>query len=352
MYANATQAFLGELRAIVDEGRPIHVRGSAIMETLSRHIVIEIPQDRVCVIPDRRNNIFATIAETLWVLGGRNDVQYLSRYLPRAVRFSDDGLTWRAGYGPRLRDWHGVDQIKEVARILGEESASRRAAIVLFDPAQDFMGSKDIPCNNWLHFLLRDRHLHLNVAIRSNDIMWGFSGINTFEWSVLQEAMAFWTGAGMGPASYLIGSLHMYDRHVERARRILKHQRVLTPYDFGLYSPRFGTPLAQFDDVLGLCFEVEERVRRGDTSVTLEIGRIPDEFLRASLAMLYIYNRHLHGADSGEIGELIQELPMSDFRVAAIEYFTRGGRGQMHISLRPEETEFFAKFGEQGVQSL
>jgi len=102
--------------------------------------------------------------------------------------------TWRGAYGPRLRNWFGVDQVAAVFQLLRADHASRRAVINLFDPSRDFAQSKDVPCNNWLHFLIRDGHLVLNVVTRSNDIMWGFSGINTFEWSVLHEMMAFWLG--------------------------------------------------------------------------------------------------------------------------------------------------------------
>jgi len=42
--------------------------------------------------------------------------------------------------------------------------------------------------------MIRDGKLHMNVIVRDNDAVWGFSEINSFEWSVLQEMMAYWTG--------------------------------------------------------------------------------------------------------------------------------------------------------------
>src|ERR1700746_3163624 len=65
------------------------------------------------ILPGRGNNPFATMAETLWVYAGRNDVGTLSKWLPRARDYSDDGKIWDSGYGPRLRHWHNrVDQIE------------------------------------------------------------------------------------------------------------------------------------------------------------------------------------------------------------------------------------------------
>jgi thymidylate synthase len=179
-YRNVTYAFVDSLRDVLAEGKSLAVRGSNIMEMRNRLTVLERPQERCLVTPSRHNNIFATIAETMWVLAGRNDLAFLSRYLPRAQDFSDDGQTWRAAYGPRLRNWHGVDQLRENLTLLRHELSTRRAVMSIFDPAVDFIDSKDIPCNNWIHWLIRDGQLHMNIAVRSNDIMWGFSGINTF----------------------------------------------------------------------------------------------------------------------------------------------------------------------------
>jgi thymidylate synthase len=59
------------------------------------------------VLPGRNNNVFAQLAETAWVLAGRNDLAFLGHYLPRVADFSDDGRTWRGAYGPRIRRWGG-----------------------------------------------------------------------------------------------------------------------------------------------------------------------------------------------------------------------------------------------------
>src|SRR5690348_6824007 len=112
-YRNMTYALVGGLRDVLTEGKHLSVRGSHTRELRNRLTVLERPQERCLVTPRRRNNIFATIAETMWVLAGRNDLAFLTRYLPRAQDFSDDGQIWRAAYGPRLRNWHGVDQLRK-----------------------------------------------------------------------------------------------------------------------------------------------------------------------------------------------------------------------------------------------
>lgn len=350
MFKNVTYAFREGLRKILTEGEVIAVRGSETKEVRSHLIKIAHPLERVYLIPGRNNNIFAQIAESLWVMAGRNDMEFLSRYLPRAVDFSDDGKVWRGGYGPRLRNWYGVDQIKEVAAILNNDPNSRRAVVMIFDPAQDNIESKDIPCNNWLHFTIRNGKLHLNVAIRSNDIWWGFSGINSFEWSVLHEMMADWTGTEVGEYSHFASSFHLYDRHYEQAEKIINNSPDRTLYDFGFTNPKFSTPLAEFDRAMSQFFTIEDKMRRGETNLTEEIDRFQDSFLRNSLEMLYIYNRHLLGGEKEEIAQLLEALPSNDFKIGAIEYFSRKFKSRDFLKLQPQEREFLQYFWGENPQ--
>src|SRR5260370_32779014 len=179
-YTNMTYACVDGLRDVLAEGKLLSWGGCKVRELSNRLTVVERPQERCLVTPSRHNNIFATIAETMWILAGRNDLAFLSRYLPRAQDFSDDGQTWRAAYGPRLRNWHGVDQLRENLTLMRHELSTRRAVMSIFDPAVDFIDSKDIPCNNWIHWLVRDDRLHINVPVRSNDLICGFSCLNSF----------------------------------------------------------------------------------------------------------------------------------------------------------------------------
>jgi thymidylate synthase len=249
VYRNISFATIAGLRDLMRTGVVVDVRGSRIRELRNRLTVLERPRERCLFLPRRGNNVVASLAETLWVIAGRDDIGWLSAYLPRVSEFSDDGTTWRAAYGPRLRSWSGVDQLAATRGLLLEDASTRRAAMALYDPGRDFVQSKDIPCNNWLHWLVREGRLHLTIGVRSNDVMWGFSGVNSFEWSILQDMMAFWIGAEMGDVTYLATSFHLYAHHDERARKVVMlHRRAR--YDFGLTAPKFSTAFDQVDSVL------------------------------------------------------------------------------------------------------
>jgi len=195
---------------LLDIGDEVGSRNGRVKELLNTTIVIEEPTRREMLSINRKANVFAQIAETMWVLAGRNDIEWLSAYLPRAKDYSDDGKTWRGAYGPRLRGgYFGFDQLMHVVDLLEGDPLSRRAVIAIYEPTTDANPGKDIPCNDFLQFQSRLGKLHLTVTVRSNDLMWGWSGINAFEWSTIQEIVASLLGLKVGTLTFNIGNLHL-----------------------------------------------------------------------------------------------------------------------------------------------
>ncbi|WP_316359375.1 thymidylate synthase [Candidatus Neptunichlamydia sp. REUL1] len=322
MFRGISYAFLEGLKMVKEQGKVVLPRGSKSKEVLSRVFEIAFPKERCLVIPGRNNNVFATIAETIWVIAGRNDMEYLSNYLPRAMEFSDDKKVWRGAYGPRLRDWNGIDQLRKIIEVLHQKD-SKRAVISIFDPDRDFVESKDIPCNNWLQFVLREGKLNLNVVVRANDLFWGFSGINFFEWSTLLEMMAFWTGSEVGSITWFAGSLHFYERHFDKVSPIIEQFPHKTLYELDIGTFKFSTEFHELDAVLSKCFGIEKEMKTKGLGTLKDIENIQDDFLKNSLKMILVYNIFKYQGSVEDIYTAIDAIPESDFRIAAIEFFYR-----------------------------
>lgn len=107
-FENVSEALPPLARSLL-RARKVGSRNGETRECLMVHLSLARPLERVVVNDARKCSVPAQIAETAWVLAGRNDVEWLSHYLPRAKEFSDDGKVWRGGYGPRLRDWSYED---------------------------------------------------------------------------------------------------------------------------------------------------------------------------------------------------------------------------------------------------
>ena len=76
-------------------------KGERVLERLHQQITLTEPWDRYPRLGLRKASLPAQIAESMWILAGRNDVEWLSYYLPRAAEFSDDGETRRGGWSGR-----------------------------------------------------------------------------------------------------------------------------------------------------------------------------------------------------------------------------------------------------------
>jgi thymidylate synthase len=294
---NADEALPSLLHSLL-EADEIGSRAGRTRELMHVGISLTTPWQREILTPGRRPNIAAQIAETVWVLSGRDDVEWLQNYLPRAAEFSDDGKVWRGGYGPRLRAWpindgsgDTFDQLAHLVDLLRESPGTRRAVAMIYDPIRDSQEGKDIPCNNWLSFSSRLGKLDLHVAVRSNDVMWGWSGINTFEWSALLEIMAGMLGLGVGSLHFSTTSLHLYDRHWAKATEIVKMKEAIAPVPLRpVDSPRFhigtiGRTVDDLDWFLKEWLAAEERIRLGKATFD-EICDFPEPMLRSWLLVL------------------------------------------------------------------
>lgn len=298
IFTDVNEALPRLLTSLLHAGDEVGSRDGRTMELTHVGITLEQPWKRELLLPERKASIAAQVAETMWVLAGRSDVGWLSNYLPRAAQFSDDGQVWRAGYGPRLRSWWNlppgtrvavdqpVDQLAYVYNTLKASPSSRQAVASIWDPVVDTQPGKDIPCNDWLSFSSRLGKLDLHVAVRSNDAMWGWSGINTFEWSALLEVMAGLLGLGVGKLHFSVTSFHLYERHWAKASRI-KHAVVVDP----LYldpSPKFGDvdDLATLDLIIKEWFRVEDNIRNDVGPWREDVDFFPEPMLQSWLRVI------------------------------------------------------------------
>lgn len=298
-YTGVNQALPRLLDALFSDGEEVGSRAGRTMELTHVGITLTDPTKREIILPSRKASIAAQIAETMWVISGRDDMEFLSHYLPRAMDFSDDGKTWRAGYGKRLRSWPKrdgsddvIDQLAYVVDLLKRDATSRQAVMTIWDPYIDTNPGKDIPCNDWITFSSRLGRLDMHVGLRSNDVIWGWSGINAFEWSTILEVVAGLLGVKVGSLHFSTTSFHVYEHHWKKAATIQDDE--YSDMRAGLEdSPRFDIgndrSLENFD---GLCqgwFQIEEFIRTGSRDpqeITRLIQEFPEPMLQSWLRVI------------------------------------------------------------------
>lgn len=297
----------------MEEGVKRETRGSVCYE-LPEPAMFKItnPLAREVTIPERKWYKTLPYAESLWIASGRNDMVYITHYLSRMADFSDDGIYMRGGYGPRYRDYNGesddyriesinvrqpgsVDQLKYVIECFKAEKETRRAVMCFGDPMKDefdekgeLKKSKDIPCTRELHFMKQSRNnrLDLIVRMRSNDLIWGASAVNIFNYTFMQEYVATILGLEVGNYYHIADNLHYYDRHAEMVRKMAGIEEWC---DETMDYVKTFQSLSEFDELITK-LSTEEKAMRTNIREYEQIG-FEDPFFQHWYEVLYQYNQ-------------------------------------------------------------
>ena len=228
---------------LINSGNRIESRNGQTQELCDVGLFLKNPQGRHLYLEGRKSNLYATIGETLWVMAGRSELNPLMNFLlPRAKDFSDNGETWRGAYGPRLYEHDQIQNVLDIFKTDGPNT--RRAVMAIWNPDRDtnrslmeryeLSSTKDLPCNNFIWFWIRDNKLNMRVGVRSNDVIWGLSSINVFEFTFLQECILQllknsddrFKDLQLGYYHQSVISLHVYDFTLNQAKSILENNKI------------------------------------------------------------------------------------------------------------------------------
>jgi thymidylate synthase len=125
-----------------------------------RGVLVEISDPRARLSrTETRGRIFSALGELSWYLARKKDAHFISYYIQKYKDLSEGGEIF-GGYGPRLFDWKGVNQISKVTEVLRTKPDSRQAVVQLFDALDISEKHKDVPCTCTLQFMLRRVNLN------------------------------------------------------------------------------------------------------------------------------------------------------------------------------------------------
>jgi thymidylate synthase len=169
------------------------------------------------------------------------------------------------------------------------DASSRRAVLNLSEP--DYVldpALRDVACASTLQFLIRDGRLHAVVNMRSNDAVWGLP-YDIFLFSMLQELLASDLGLPLGSYFHFVGSLHLYERHFDLARRVLERSVAETP-----------TMPTMRDAAQSTAFIAsEQRIRTGQLAAVEELAHL-DKYWRDLAHVLLEFNAVKSGSSNAK----------------------------------------------------
>lgn len=159
------------------------------------------------------------IAELVWYILGRKDIDFISTFAGLWGRISDDGENAYSAYGEILKYRHGFDQVEKIIELLKKDPYSRRAVLNLNVPNENVIETKDEICTIALQFFIRDGNLHCTTMMRSNDIWFGLP-YDVIFFTELQKYIAGRLGVEYGEYHHFVTSLHVYDRNYNQLKAI------------------------------------------------------------------------------------------------------------------------------------
>lgn len=264
-----------------------------IMEETGALLEIKNPRARLSRT-ESRGKVFSCLGELLWYLAGTNDLEFISYYIHRYKKDSEDGKTIFGGYGPRLLNMRGQNQVANILRILKENPSSRRAVVQLFDADDIARKRREIPCTCTLQFMIRRNQLQMLTLMRSNDAYFGLPH-DVFCFTMLQEIIARSLSVELGTYKHFVGSLHLYEEHIEGASQYL---------DEGWQSSTIAMPPMPVTDpwqAIKVLLTAETDIR-GNTPIDLGILGL-EPYWADIVRLLQIY-RHYKNTDSSGLAHI------------------------------------------------
>lgn len=315
-YTGINSFLVGASTLLIKEGVKRKTRNKVCIE-LPEPFMFKLtnPTARLVTIAARKWNPILPFAESLWLASGRNDLEFIGYYLKNMKNFSDDGEFLRGGYGPRLRKYNGinddykirnpynidieklnkseVDQFSFICNSFERDIFTRQAIINIGDPPKDCFDkdgnikiTKDFPCTRLLHFQKQPKtnKLNLTVYMRSNDLVWGASAVNVFNFTFMLEYFAQILGLEIGEYYHIANNFHYYEEFEDVVQSISDVKE--TTDSLFKYSKSFHN-LSEFDKKINLLKGEEENLRRGKNADLIDFK---DNFFNDWYKAFYVFN--------------------------------------------------------------
>lgn len=144
---------------------------------------------------------------------------FADAYVKQIVEGNSDG-DFVYTYHERLFDYLGTNQIEYCINELKRDSHSRRAVAITWQPEKDSK-LEDVPCLNWIKFVVNGNKLDLYCIFRSNDMFLAFYQ-NALGLSGLLIHVAKQLNLEVGKLTISSYSAHVYiKRDLNDMRRLL-----------------------------------------------------------------------------------------------------------------------------------
>ena len=180
------------------------------------------------LVTTKKVHFKSVVHELLWFLRGDTNVAYLNRNgVTIWDEWADEDGNLGPIYGAQWRSWptadmRRVDQVRRVVEDIRDDPDSRRLLVCSWNVGE--LGRMRLPpCHVLFQFYVADGRLSCQLYQRSADVFLGVP-FNVASYALLTRMVAQVCGLAPGEFVHTFGDVHLYDNHIEQARRQLARE--------------------------------------------------------------------------------------------------------------------------------
>jgi thymidylate synthase len=209
---------------LLNNGYMCKPRGQTILELRNKTFSFR-PHEQFMDYSARKLNIPYIKKEFEWYHRGFQDDLSICNHAAIWRSCVNNNNLIMSNYGHYLFKRPGCNLMTAID-ILNDDPDTRRAVIPFNEPIHNYIHAPDVPCTMYIQFFIRNERLWMDVAMRSQDIIFGLG--NDLPWFQHVWQMALYLlkmpNLELGELTFHVKSLHLYNQHFDMGLEILRQR--------------------------------------------------------------------------------------------------------------------------------
>lgn len=217
------------LHTVYHLGDTIEARGLKTKELTG--VRLEVDKYNFFSTPECRsyeNMMGYLYGELCWYLSGERDITNILPYSKFWASIRNADNTANSNYGDLVfyrKNSKGMTSYQWALTQLQNDPQTRKAIILYNDRELFYHENKDLICNQYQHFLIRNDELICFVGLRSSDMVMGLQ--NNIPWwsfvhqQMLMELKTLYPNLKLGKITAFISSAHIYENKWSLVEKVL-----------------------------------------------------------------------------------------------------------------------------------
>jgi len=198
------------------------VRGSETIELLNHSVKFNGDEDGLIDIGPFKTSEKYVKAEINWYNSMDPHIGGISPHASMWGNVADENGMVNSNYGFLVFSPQNGYQYDNVRKELINDLYSRRAVMYYSNPFIHYTGGKDHVCTIYVSYTYRNGALHAFVNMRSSDVRFGIIGADLAWQSYMLNKLCEDLNLEVGHIYWHATSLHLYERHFEQLKEIMK----------------------------------------------------------------------------------------------------------------------------------